>query len=216
MALALDGSASLTGFGSPLVLTLTTVHAHDVIVLFAYSNGDENDPVVSGAGLTWHKRATVLNDPVQSWEFYAIAAAPLAAAAITVTWPGGGGFYGCFVFGVSGANTSSPFDGSPVTDAAKASGTYTSISTTNPKDFIFGFLGMVNNDSPIAGAGWTQIAENDGSFVCVEYRVVSTPQAGLTLTFLPDDDQTNNIADAIKAASSASEWLIRARRRGRR
>ena len=65
------------------------------------------------AGLTWIKRAaTGGGSDIEEW--YAIAASPLVADTITVTQTSAN-FLEVVAFGWSGANTSSPFAGSPDT-----------------------------------------------------------------------------------------------------
>ena len=120
--LLVDGSAITTsGAGtSSGIVTLTTTQSNDIIVLEALSSvlaGTlANLPVlsVSGGGLIWQKRKAVQDavsgngSNTELW--WALAASPLTAAAITVTFTGSLQGSILIAFGVNGCSLSNPRD----------------------------------------------------------------------------------------------------------
>jgi hypothetical protein len=116
--LALDGSAHHSvGSGTTVSATLTTTQAGDVIIVIVGPNGG---PItgVSGSSLgacTFRARTTgVGNAGHVLEEWFCVASSPLSNEVITATQTTSD-FVTIDVFGISGANTSSPFDGTAVT-----------------------------------------------------------------------------------------------------
>ena len=198
--LALDGN----GFTSkPFVastsasVNLTTSKANDVIILEIVQNGASVSAVSDTAGLIWHQRAIAGSGSSTIYEYYAIAANALTADAITVSFAGTASYADVNAFAVSGANTSSPFDGNgsvPVT-AATSSG---AVTTSNANDFIFAGYRFNSNSTPGAGSGWTAINASGGYYLS-EYQIVSATQANLVAT-ASSADQNGGIVDAIVQA----------------
>jgi hypothetical protein len=201
-SLALDGSAQgpLGSGNTTCTVTLTTTNANDLIVVSLVSN-DSNPSqtvTVTGAGLTWSQRLDQNTGSTSQHirMFTAVAASPLSAQVITCTI--GTGVYSFGVasaFGISGANTGSPFDahsGLPVGGTSDP----LSISTTSSKDFIIGMFRMGATSSPTAGSGWTTIIGANNQLV--EYQIVSSPQTSLSVTIGTGVGDSNaGIADAI-------------------
>lgn len=191
MALALDGSAhgtspnSLTG-----TATLTTTSSNDIIVVIVQGN---DGPItgVSGSTLGAFTRrggVTAGSQALDVW--YKIAASPVTSEVITATQTVSN-FMSLDAFGVSGANTVSPFDGTIVT----ANSDPVSISTTNANTLIFGSFGEGSVASPTSGAGWTQLS--GANFQLTEYKIVSSTQSSLTV------NQTTGAGDAALALADA-------------
>jgi uncharacterized glyoxalase superfamily protein PhnB len=203
--LALDGNVYSTEWGNTLVnsgnVTLTTANANDVIVVDVLSQRLQGGTisVADSANLIWHQRAVVGNGPYSVYEYYAIAPTALSNDTITVNLIGGSTkLLDVNAFGVTGANTSSPFDSnvsSPVTPAASTG----SISTGNANDFIFAGYAFSTTAVPGAGSGWTALNANGSNFLS-EYQIVSKPQVGLVAT-ASATDETGGIVDAIVQAS---------------
>ena len=89
---------------------MTTANANDVIILNIAENGTTVSSVSDTAGLTWHQEAVAGTGPYLIYQYYAIAPTALSADAITVNFTGSSYFADLNAFGISGANTSSPFD----------------------------------------------------------------------------------------------------------
>lgn len=194
MALALDGSGHSNQTSAAPTVTLTTSSADDYIALFITSNPGTVSSV-AGGGLTWNLRSSINSGGNVLTYYYAIAATALTSTVITVNMSSST-FTTLDVFGISGADTGSPFDGSVVT----ATGTVAQITTTNANDIVIG--AMITTDS--AGAAYTQVpASVPADFQMVEYKIVSATQTALNVD-TNGGASTLTIADAIKQASAAA------------
>ena len=199
--LALDGNgfANKSAPTTSASVTLTTTHPNDVIILDIVQNGTAVSSVSDVAGLSWHQRAVAGTAGQTIYEYYAIAANALSADVITVNFAGAAGYVDLNAFGVSGANTSSPFDSNvsvPASPAASAG----SITTSNANDLIIAGYRLGSNAAPAAGSGWTTLNAS-GNYYLSEYQIVSATQAGLVAT-ASTADQNGGIIDAIQAGST--------------
>ena len=158
--------------------------------------------------MIWHARSTLEEVSIAggysiySEIFYAIASSALSSDSITVTWNSAPTHYAVLqVFGVSGANTASPFD----PDAGLgdfATGAYPSVTTSNANDFIYGIELTAVTGSPTAGSGFTGIESGVGGTFASEYKVVSATQSGLSVTFSnAPSDADGAWGDAIEGAT---------------
>jgi FecR protein len=198
----LDGNA-FTNSAVPSVATsvsLTTSNANDVIIVDIVQNGATVSSVTDTAGLQWHLRAVAGAVPFATYEYYAIAPNALSADAITVNFVGTTSYVDVNAFGVSGANTSSPFDSNASVPAPTTS--TGSITTSNADDFIFAGYRFGFNATPTAGSGWTAINAS-GDYYLSEYQIVSTTQAGLVAT-ASSADENGGIVDAIVRAPASA------------
>ena len=202
-SLGLDGNAALASNPSTAIgsVTLTTTRANDVIILEIAQNGTTVTSVSDTAGLTWHQRAVL--DPASnpSYEYYAIAPNVLSGDTIDVNYAKTPFLEYENAFGISGANTTSPFDpnlSSPVTTTSSPA----SLTTTNANDFVFAsYVDGASPAFPSPGSGWTAI-DTAFSFQS-EYQVVSSPQTGLVATTAETGSETGFV-DAVVAASASS------------
>jgi hypothetical protein len=155
-AIAFDGSASGKSATATLATTggITTAGTNRIIVALISTIDSTAAPTVSsisGGSLTWnHTRYASGSQPIGSSLFadteiwWALAPSSLSAATITATLSGAPSFSGDIaVFGVSGANTSSPFDpngslpAAVVSANASAAPSVSGISTTNANALLF-------------------------------------------------------------------------------
>jgi hypothetical protein len=206
--IAVDGSViNYAGFGSSASVSLSTSRAPDVILVFATVTSNPVDsgttpPTVTNindttGSLTFQKRAsivaTVVNGgsyKVSEEEWYAIANLALSNDMITVNVAEANSSVTVIAFGVSGANTSAPFDSNP-SIPAKATGTTIgniqgTISTSNAYDLVVGGAAMASN-APLAGYGYTTIRSDQGLGALVdpiaEYQAVCAPEANYGVSF---------------------------------
>ena len=205
-ALALDGNAFFTGFEDAFNIrttstsvTLTTSNANDVIILYIAQSGATVNSVSDAAGLTWHQRAVAGSGSNTIYEYYAIASNALSADAITVEFSNRPALVDLNAFGISGANTSSPFDTSVLTTPASSTGT---VTTTYANDFIFAGYRFSSDSIPDPGTGWTAINAGGGYYLS-EYQVVSATQADLVAT-ASTSDEIGGIVDAVQAAAAST------------
>ncbi len=206
--------------------TLTTTKSPDVIVV---SIDDENAPnavidtvkTVTATGLTFVPRSSnTLGTPTyQDLEvWYAIASSAFSGA-ITVTLNSATDDAVIVAFGVSGANTASPWDQNPSLPATATGPTGVApsvggVATSNSNDIILGF--QANGDSTAVGAT-TETAGSAFGLVAnynngggandadgaAEDKVVTATQTGATVAFgtsITLADPWLVIADAIEAS----------------
>jgi hypothetical protein len=198
--LAVDGTPN-TNTGSTattLTATLTTAgpSAIWVIDFRAFSGIPQTTAGVTSPHLTWLPVPGMTSAPVSDgsthfqWQFYAIAAAPLTAETVTITFGTPPNSTTVVLYAVKGANIISPFDG---TAGTTGTSTPPSITTTNANDFIGAALQDANNTGT-PGSGWTLIASANGFFS--ERQIVSTTGT-FSATITGDTIQTG-IVSAIK------------------
>ncbi len=214
---ALDGYASTStvtdsGTGSTMTLSLTTTQPNDVLYLSWVGDGGPNQDYIvsiSSSGTsawTQRERISFSNTWMETW--YATQSTP-GTTIITITKAlsieNRGPHASAVVFGISGANTASPFDGAAQT-ATGTSGTAASVSltTSNAHDFIIGATGIQNPTDPTAQTGFTKITTETTSNVRLtsdEYMIVSTPQSGLSVGFTKAPNiPWGMVAEAIQKA----------------
>lgn len=228
MALTLDGYATGSSHSTTAAAALTTSNADDIIVVFAASETNSStyasvSSISDTAGLTWYKRSRTEsgydgNHGMEAEVWWAYAPSPLSANLITVTMSQSCDNLGITVFGVSGADTSSPWDTSvalPGYTLFNQSGTTESvrglISTLNANCMLLAFAGGENNiGSGVMSSPWTNIANEwtnyDANSVGTSafYQVVSAQQSNLVANTSWNPSGVNGgifITDAIVEAT---------------
>ena len=201
-SLALDGNgfSNASAASNSASVTLTTAVNNDVIILGIEENGTTVGVISDTAGLTWHMRAVAGSSPNLIYEYYAIAPTALAGDVITVGFSGAASYATLNAFGISGANTSSPFD-TNVSLAATSANSTVSVTTSNANDLIFADYRLAPAN-PSSGSGWTGIASGD--YYLSEYQIVAATQTGLVAT-VSNGGQTINggIVDAVVQATGS-------------
>lgn len=208
MSLALDGSAHGTGVvATTCSATLTTSNAGDIIMVVVTLN---HGPLLSvtSPNLTFalYGRQTLVNngsgDPTYLDIWKAVAAGALSSEVITAT-QSGSDYITMDAFGVSGANTSSPFDANGSLPAVSPGiGSDVVLSTTSANTFIFCGYRMAVTANPTAGAGFTLIHGSDNQGVI--YKIVSAAQTSLDCALTTGSgDMNGGVGGAIVMASAA-------------
>lgn len=167
--LALNGAAHGNATAVSTTATLTTTQANDVIILFGEANSGPLTAVSDTASLTWHHRADTNSTGNDIEEWYAVASSALSADIITATQTASA-FMTIDTFGVSGANTTSPFDSSAVTSTTDP----VSISTTHANTMVIGGSRQHTDSTCTAGSGYTLISGAD--YNAVEYQLLTGPR----------------------------------------
>jgi hypothetical protein len=205
MALALDGSVhGNSGGASSLAVSLTTTNTNDIICVVVLTNGG---PVtsVSSTHVTFTQKSTATanagNQTIELW--VGTASVILTAESITINTTTSA-FLTIDAFGISGANTSSPYDGSPVIHSGFIADPLT-ISTTNANDIVLGMYRQNSQSTPTQGTGWTKISGAD--FQLCEYQIFTSTQSGLSVTIGTGASDSNaGIAVAIEASGAVFLW----------
>lgn len=208
---AIDGTNTVGGSSAvSLSLTLTTTQSNDVIIVLAGGSNSVTPGTaltVSGCSLSWTQKSFA-NDTtgreVQLW--YAIAASPLSGCTITETVTSGDwNVTGMTAEGISGANTTTPFDpngaSSGVAHGVTSTPTVSGISTSNAHDILIGGVVAGGSGPPTAGSGFTQLWNSSAvaPVLASEYEVVSATQSGISLTFgVPSSASWAMLAAAVQ------------------
>jgi hypothetical protein len=225
--LAIDGTGAtqcqLNLATSTCVVTLSTTNTNDVIMVEAYEaisscSSVVNQPTIADTSLlSWTGRGYTVssNTHVSVKEFWAISTGLLSTDAITVTSTGGTGTGACVMlnviaFGVSGANTATPFDtnaGLPYVSTGSGTSSTTTITTSNANDFLFTDIvtGCSNGGLAVPG-GYSTIANLDTSCALAQsdalYKIVSSTQIGVAVTYTWSTSHGfGQMTDAIQQAT---------------
>ena len=172
MTLALDGSIFGVNFaGSSQAVQLTTSNPNDVIIVDILTTGG---PVssVTASGLTFAQRASAYwSSPLSGMErWYAVSGGVLSSLSITVD-TAVASFLGVLAYGVSGANTSSPFQVSSVTGENGSGGVDPlSISPTG-NAFVTAFYGGSSTSTYTPGSGFADVSGGTSQFCIAEYQI---------------------------------------------
>jgi len=220
-SLALDGSNYADGASATLTATISTTHANDVIIVIVYGQNTQTGTYrtissltdTGSAGLSFTARSTykeVSNAGgnsmfTQIW--YAIASSTLSNEPIKLTWSSAPSLWGFLdVFGVSGANTASPFDSASLPNFPSVNN-YPSVSTNNADDFIYGLENTASTSAPTSGSGFVGITTGvANSYTASEYKLVTSTQNALSITWGSNNNNDENMGwgDAIKAGTGCS------------
>ncbi|MDE2096255.1 MAG: hypothetical protein KGL39_03350 [Patescibacteria group bacterium] len=237
MAIALDGNSqvSVASATSSKALTLSTTSPDDIIVFVVSASNNSLSSVsstVSGiadggsAGVTLTKRlesagrntSGSLGTYFSSIEIWTgNAAAALASESFTVSFAANVSCGNIFAFGISGANTTSPFDPNASLPVFKSTGATCTISTSNANDFLLAIASVAGGGSNVAGApsGFTQIGTvqydnvNEKLDTAVYYEIVSATQSSAVFTYTQNSSWYSNLAmDAFEAPSGGGSAVL--------
>ncbi len=217
------------GFGSSATSTTVTTAsitcaAGDVIIVFISSASNNlvssiTDSLsthltytgrcsTSSCGATGHNSESVE-------EYYAITS---SAATFTITATmAGTSTYDIYAFGITGANTASPFDADFTANSlltghsSSGAPTVTGVSTANTNDIIVGLVGVASTTLETASSPFTLVGsahDQTGQGIAAEDEIVSTTQSGITVSFgtSPGAEWTE-IVDAVEAVPAPTLTL---------
>jgi len=218
-------------------VSLTTTKANDVIIVEPSAEDVFHGVIptvssVAATGLTFTQRSiSSLGSPgfidLELW--YAVASSAFSGS-ITVTFSDSSGTpdaLALVAFGVSGANTASPWDSNvavPRVGSGQTSGppSVSGVSTSNADDMILGLAargntGGTNPGSETAGSGFSLINSvisagvHNFDTADAEDEVVSSPLSGASLAFGSTTGGTGPywvmIGDALQAAAGADLYV---------
>lgn len=208
-ALAVDGTVT----SGSNVCVLTTTSANDVIILQVKYTGSTTIGVSDGSSLTWTKRisAGIVNG-IGLDEWYAVSPTALSSDTITVSGIVSGAR--CVAFGVSGANTSVPFDpnGSlPGSQSNAATSTAAvTISTNNANDMLVVAIDTLNSMGTVTRpSGYAQTVAT-GSFMDTSNNIVSSTISSTAQSFSWSGIAGANdmVIDAVQQASTSTPGTL--------
>jgi hypothetical protein len=223
MTLAIDGTATgvNTGLGVA-TCTLTTTNTNDIIILFvSWDNGGGTTfTITDTANLTWHLRASenTGNSSSVTREYYAVSSGALTADIITCTASSGTNRLALVAFGVSGANTSTPYDpgvGVPVTANSQSSVTSltANVVTTAAVAMVIGFIAIDASATETytytpTGTALIATQADSGHSDTAYFKVVTPPFNMATGASWNNASAVSLINDAIQQASGSASVLL--------
>jgi hypothetical protein len=212
--IALDGSAVVA---SPVQVssdsvTLTTNNANDVIIVVVGKSASSAtfSSMSDTAGLIWNHRATVAHGTQITYTYYAIASSALISDTITVHLTATA-YLQVVAFGVSGANTGSPFDPNGALPAANTGSSGTTggatISTSNADDLLIVIGAWAEGGaSATCPSGFNLIsmsATTASTPTCTEVVSSTVSSQSYGIVYSGGSSQWNSIGDAIQQATVA-------------
>ncbi len=224
---ALDGKASGTWTsGKSFTITpFTAANANDVVILsiVTYASGSSitvTSILDSTAKISWHSPARSSSvscsgaQEATEVELYGIAATADATDTITVLLSATPTAASGIAFGVSGADTATPFDpisGLPKTGVSgcgnvSTAPTVSGVSTAEDNDFVFSLFGAYTSVTETAGSIGTTVATlvstvaGVGDSNGVEYRTGVASQSSASCTFGTATSYWGALCDALMPA----------------
>ncbi|HMK94827.1 MAG TPA: hypothetical protein VK536_05430, partial [Candidatus Limnocylindrales bacterium] len=195
-------ASNCEGFGSILngkTITTSSMTAQTKELIIVVITGNSNIPTVStitdsfGTHLTYSSKISYTSASASQclYVYYAVTGTQTGSFTITVTMSASDN-YCVQAFGITGANTATPFD-SNSNLPAKASGTssslptVTGVYTSNANDMILAFEGQTSGATQTAGTSFTAPAallnNANGLGNNVEYEMVSQTQSNVGVSF---------------------------------
>ncbi len=190
----LDGSASASvSAGTTIAVSLTTTKSNDLLyVSVVDGNSFTVSSITSSPSLTWTQRLSIAFSSSMDLEtWYAIWS---SSGTITITITLTGSTFGVGVaYGISGANTASPFDTNALIPRS-ASGTAgtaatVTVSTSSANDFMIGAAGIQGTPALTTGTGFTLVLTqtvgtgSNARETSDEFQTVSTTQTNLAVGY---------------------------------
>jgi large repetitive protein len=207
-------SSGSNGATSGTTVTVSSLNCPvgDVVVVLISSQGGNSISSVSGGGLTWTPRSSVdQNSHARIWEYYAVPTTS-ALTSVTVTFgtaATGTSGVNVVVFGISGANTASPFDGNARTASSTSNSapTVAGVSTSNANDMIIGLEAHRSTTAATAGAiaGTTgtiiKTQTGGGAGTAAENRILTSTISSQSVAFSTiNSNDWAMIVEAVKRA----------------
>jgi hypothetical protein len=201
---ALDGyNSTNTVTSQTMTITLTTTKSNDVLYLSFVGESNTGVSSISSTGGTsaWKYRAGVeTTDSASQLSTWYATWTSSGKTTITINLNGTGTHVAVIVFGISGANTTSPFDGNAVTNKNDSGTASASITTSTSNDLIIGALGVETTSAPANGSGFNSIANQAAPSTretSDEYSIASGPGT-YTPSYTFNSNYWGIIVDAIK------------------
>ena len=193
---------SCEGFGSvssgkTITTSSMTAQANELVIILI--TGNSSSPTVSsvtdsfGTHLTYHQQVAYSSSSAGQclYVYYAVTGSQTGSFTVTVTMSSNYN-YCVQAFGITGANTATPFDTNgnlPAKNVGTSSSlpTVTGVSTSNANDMILAFEGQTSSTTQTAGSSFTAPAgllHNANSLGNnVEYQIVSATQSSVSVSF---------------------------------
>jgi hypothetical protein len=224
---ALDGSASgtLTSGSTFTITSFTTAKANDVVILSIDTYTSGSSVTVSSVTDTlgkvaWQGSARSSStscsgiQEVTDTEWYGIASTILSSDTITVSLSSAPTSASGIAFGVSGADTTTPFDPAPglpktglsACTATSTAPTVSAVSTVADTDFVFALFGGYTTVTETAGsigsgtAALVTTVAGAGDSNALEYLAMTSSQSSVSCAFGTSTTYWGVLCDALMPA----------------
>jgi hypothetical protein len=193
---------------SPCTLKISA-NPNDVVVVMVLTNSCSNICTlsISGGVPTWNTRLAEGSIGSRSGaEYWGVATSALSGASVTITYGSGFSSVDALYISISGANTNSPYDPNAAEPAIvnAVQPASCTMSTTNPNDILFGFVGQGGTPLWYQPTGWTA-GDTVGAFEKFDaWDIVSSTILSQLETWNTNGSPASNISgvcDAIQAAT---------------
>jgi hypothetical protein len=213
------GSISSSG-ASPITTTSMTAQTNELIMI-VITQGNSGSSSIRTFALTdsfsSHLTYTQKGSTVSSGSnaeaisvYYAVTdSSHTGSFTITVTPSSYNRNFDVLVFGITGANTASPFDSNAVlprtnSNTGTSTPTVTGISTSNANDMILAFEGQLSSTTQTAGSPFQSIASllrnSNGEGCNVQYEIVTQTQTNISAQFGQSVSNWVMVVNAVKRA----------------
>jgi hypothetical protein len=200
----IDKSAIGTGTGSITINFPATASSGELIYISIAEGSGQSVSSITPSGYNFQHRTTVTVDSNVIMETWWGVSTTSSAQTITITFSSNSHSTSAVAFSVQGANTTSPFDGSPKT--ATGSGTSASVSNSTKlvaNDLVIGVLGLDGSNTVSATGSNTLITSatsSGGRQTADEYQYVTTQTVTASYSWTGGSINWGIIEDAIKSA----------------
>jgi hypothetical protein len=213
------GSISSSG-SSPITTTSMTAQASELIMIVITQGNSGSSSIRTfsltdsfGSHLTYTQKGSTVSSGSNAEAisvYYAVTdSSHTGSFTITVTPSSYTRNFDVLVFGITGANTASPFDSNvalPRTNSntGTSTPTVTGISTSNANDMIIAFEGQLSSTAQTASSPFQSIASllrnSNGEGCNVQYEIVTQTQTNISTQFGQSVSNWVMIVNAVKRA----------------
>ncbi len=213
VSMSIDGSNAIRTSANTVTATLSTANANDIIIVYSGISGSSvvTLSISDTSHLSWSVRQTETATLGTNYEWYALASSALTNDQITVASnTATTGNLDIVAFGVSGANTVSPFDPNSAlpTNTVDSSSTTTgnvAITTSNANDMIIVMGAVSSTPTSFSSTTMNIIAQAAGSRAVIAGNafVTSTKSAAVYGFSWSSSNTWVFFGDALKEATSS-------------
>lgn len=203
MAIAIEGSVYNTSFGNTSfsLPQFTTTQPTIIVAAITVNNASVLSVTDTSAVAVWGTTPRVTaagsGGSLRCELWYAKADSSFTSNVITINMNAASDYAVGSIFAVSGLNGLNFDSNGSLPAAAQDASSPLVVSTSQADDIIIGIYRQANSN-PTAGAGFTMISGAD--FMLVEYKIVSSVQANLTVPLGSFSGTLNTeIADALSS-----------------
>jgi hypothetical protein len=212
--------SELSSGNSPITTTSMTAQANELIMIVITQGNSGSSNIRSftlsdsfSSHLTYTQRGSTLSSGSNAEAisvYYAVTdSSHTGSFTITVTPSNYNRNFDVLVFGITGANTASPFDSNgalpkTASNTGSSTPTVTGVSTSNANDMLLAFEGQLSSTAQTANSPFQSIASllrnSNGEGCNVQYEIVTQTQTNINVQFGQSVSNWVMIVDAVQRA----------------